>query len=51
MDICDILDICGLYLLLRLRQAMIVSNSLKDFTNNVFLISILIVNACFILLN
>ena len=33
-----LLDTCGLCLPLRLRQAVIV-NSLKDFTNNAFLIS------------
>ena len=34
-----LLNICDLRLLLRLRQAVIFSNSLKDFTNNAFLIS------------
>ena len=33
------LDVCGLCLLLQLRQAVIVSNSLKYFTNNAFLIT------------
>ena len=37
-----LLDISGLRLLLWLRQAVIVNNSLKDFTNNSFLISILL---------
>ena len=36
------LDICGLRLLLQLRQAVMAQNSLKNFTSNSFLIPILL---------